>query len=157
MDDKELIKVLRRPVAKWQARYHTARNERGALVRQLEHEAQCQSLLRDERDALTAEVARLQQQTIDWQWKDSRELLAEHAALAIEADWLREELDARAAEVARLRGALKKVEFVAGWCPWCGMFEYHRFDCTRKIALTPELVPDWVLTALAPPTCDKGE
>ena len=32
MDDKELIKVLRRPVAKWQARYHTARNERGALI-----------------------------------------------------------------------------------------------------------------------------
>ena len=32
MDDKELIKVLRRPVAKWQARYHTARNERDALI-----------------------------------------------------------------------------------------------------------------------------
>ena len=142
MDDKELIKVLKKLVARWRARYHTARNERDALVRQLEHEAQCQSLLRDERDALTAEVARLQQQTIDWQWKDSRELLAEHAALAIEADWLREELDARAAEVARLRGALKKVEFVAGWCPWCECFQYHRFDCARKLALAPHEVEE---------------
>ena len=49
-------------------------------------------------------------------------------------------------ENARLRGALEQVEFVAGWCPWCECFEYHRFNCARQLALTP-------------PTCDcnKGE
>ena len=38
--------------------------ERDALLRQLEHEAQCQSLLRDERDALVAEVERLREKLV---------------------------------------------------------------------------------------------
>ena len=48
------IAALADEIAKWRARYHTARNKRDALVRQLEHEAQCQSLLRDERDGYRA-------------------------------------------------------------------------------------------------------
>ena len=59
---------------------------------------------------------------------------------------LQEQNELLAGEVARLRVALEQVEFVAGWCPWCECFEYHRFNCARQLALTP-------------PTCDcdKGE
>ena len=32
VDDKELIEVLKKLVARWRARYHTARNERDALI-----------------------------------------------------------------------------------------------------------------------------
>jgi len=59
---------------------------------------------------------------------------------------LQEQNELLAGEVARLRVALEQVEFVAGWCPWCECFEYHRFNCARQLARTP-------------PTCDcnKGE
>ena len=77
----------------------------------------------------TAEAERLAQE-VDSLDRELRALANSNAAHMVEARNL-------AAEVERLRGALEKVEFVAGWCPWCEYFQYHRFDCARKLALAP--------------------